>query len=206
MRDLSHAIIGRTIFGADWAGHAAVLAPCADVFLDHTSRRSTPSAAVHGVGAVAHNRRWRRAHGTYDEVSSRSCDGGAPPTIRARTSSVPSARPTCRTARCVKTRPPPTSRASPSTSRLAWLWQLVAEHPEVGERLNDELAGLDGRAGRGRSATAHLCRRGRARGAPSLPTACAPGANSARGRRDRGPFDPQWRASLHQLLHLAPPP
>ena len=38
MRDLSHAIIGRSIFGPDWSANAAVLSPQADVFLDHTGR------------------------------------------------------------------------------------------------------------------------------------------------------------------------
>ena len=147
MRDLSHAIIGRTIFGADWAGHAAVLAPCADVFLDHTGRK------INSVGGgppewvpVAHNRRWRRARGTYDEVffeilrRRRAADDPGSDILGAL----------CQTDlsdREVRENATTTYVAGHITVHLplAWLWQLVAEHPEVGERLNDELAGLDGR-------------------------------------------------------------
>ena len=147
MRDLSHAIIGRSIFGADWAENAAVLMPAADVFLDHTGLK------INSVGGgppewipVAHNRRWRRARRAYDEVfydilrrrRERGDPGGDILGALCRTDLSDSE---------VRENATTTYVAGHITVHLplAWLWQLVAEHPEVGERLRDELVALDGR-------------------------------------------------------------
>jgi cytochrome P450 len=141
MRDLSHAIIGRVLFGADWEANAAVLAPAADVFLDHTGHK------INSVGGgppewvpTAENRRWRRARQAYDEVfhrllrerRARSDPGddylGALCRMGLSDREVRENATTAYVAGHITVHLP-----------LAWLLQLVAEHPDVGERLRSEL-------------------------------------------------------------------
>jgi cytochrome P450 len=141
MRDLSHAIIGRVIFGEDWAANAAVLAPAADVFLDHTGHK------INSVGGgppewvpTAENRRWRRARQAYDETFYRllrerrarqdAADDylGVLSRMDLSDEEVRENATTAYVAGHITVHVP-----------LAWLLQLVAEHPEAGERLRAEL-------------------------------------------------------------------
>lgn len=156
MDELSLQIMGRSLFGEDWAAHEAAVGPAINVFIGYIRRK----LEVRGGGIPAWvptpwtDRRFRAASRAYDDavlgiISERRRSGRRGNDMLSGFLELRDAEGRPLEGRELRDHLAQTYIAGHVTVRnvLAWTWYLLSEHPDVAERLRAELADvLAGRA------------------------------------------------------------
>ena len=157
MDELSRQIMGRSIFGEDWAAHQSTIGPSINIFIDHIQRLMQVRAGglPPWIPTPFANRRFRAARTPYDDavlgvIAERRRNGdGRRNGMLSQLIALRDSEGQPLSDQEIRDHLTQIFIAGHVTVRnvLAWTWYLLSEHPEAAQQLRAELAAvLAGRA------------------------------------------------------------